>query len=164
MLLPLHQRGNDSVAEFEAAARLRYSEREELHKRSRHLGGIYLFGYSVEMRVKACFFRNAGFPVRRIITHADRQAAVAMATTLGLPTPPGPHDVAGWAALSVAARLTTTAPYVPALATEMIARATALYLIWRETLRYRAVQPTSGEITTVRSAARWFDRNHAKMR
>src|SRR5690349_10393450 len=102
MFPPLYERGYDCIVQFEDAAAQRSAEAEILLKRSRHLGAIYLFGYSVEMRVKAAFFRNAGFLAGRLISPQDRSNAIAMSATLGLPVAPGPHDIAGWAALAVA--------------------------------------------------------------
>jgi hypothetical protein len=164
MVPPLHERGRDCVAEFENAAVQRFAEAEVLLKRSRHLGAIYLFGYSVEMRVKAAFFRNAGFTDGRLISREDRSHAIGMSATLGLPASPGPHDIAGWAALAVAARLTTARPYETALGNLIVAQATSLYLIWREVLRYRATQPMPREIRTVRVIANWFAKNYAILR
>lgn len=165
-MLPLHLRGQDTVAEFEAAATQRFNEAERLGQRSHHLGAVYLFGYSVEMRVKALFFRNAGFATKQVITRQDRTDAADMYATLGLLTRPGQHDVSGWAALAVASRATTAAPYsvgAGGLGTEIVNRATALYLIWRETLRYRSVAATGAEFREVRRVAAWFGSNYGRM-
>src|SRR4051812_29277882 len=115
MPVPLYQRGVDSVKEFECAAAERFIEAELLHKRSRDLAAIYLWGYAVEMRVKAAFFRSAGFAPPQAISRTDRADHAALARTLGLLNPPGPHEISVWAQLAVAARATTAAPYPTAL-------------------------------------------------
>src|SRR6185437_5820814 len=104
---PLFERTYDSVSEFESAADLRYADALVLDRRSRKLGAVYLFGYSVEMRVKAMYFRNAGFTESRIITSIDRSAAAASWQVLGLGDPVGRHDILRWAELAVTARATT---------------------------------------------------------
>lgn len=135
-MLPLHQRQVDSVSEFEAASVERLRDAHVLHKRSRDLAAVYFYGYSVEMRVKAAYFRSAGFTAVTPITKADRDHATALFATLGLPSRPGQHDISGWTNLAVAARVTTPAAYPISFGTEMVNRATEVYLIWRETLRY----------------------------
>ena len=97
MILPLHQRGVDSIAEFEQAAKYRFAEASVLDKRSRKLGAVYLYGYSVEMRVKAAYFHNAGFSGRQIITDIDRNNAIGLWSLFGLLARPGQHDILGWA-------------------------------------------------------------------
>jgi len=163
---PLHQRGYDCIREYLAAARMRHSEARRLLERSHDLGAIYLYGYSVEMRVKAAYFHNAGLLREELITQQHRTDAVNMWTILGLATPPRPHDIAGWATLAVAARSTAPSPLRPyegAFGIEVVTRATSLYLIWRETLRYRSTQPLPRELRDVRSIADWFSSIEAKM-
>jgi hypothetical protein len=165
-LQPLHLRGTDSIEQFEAAAPQRLAEAERLSKRSHHLGAIYLYGYSVEMRVKAIYFRNAGFALHQVITREDRNHAANMYGTLGLLVRPGQHDIANWAILAVAARATTPAPYpigIGSIATEFANRAAAINLIWRETLRYRSSVPLGNEIREVRQIAHWFASLYARM-
>ena len=162
----LHQRGSDSITEFEAAAAQRCEEARRLTKVSYHLGAVYLYGYSVEMRIKALFFRNSGFRPDQIITQDDRRDALDMYLTLGLLARPGQHDIAGWANLAVAARATTARPYPTGagqLGQEIVNRATQIYLILRETLRYRATRPTTAEHRAVRQIAEWFEAGYAKM-
>ncbi len=163
MFLPLHQRGFDTIEEFRAAAMGRYEDARRLHRRSRDLGAIYLFGYAVEMLVKAAYFHNAGFLRARTISKADRKAAAQIWSTLGLLAEPGQHDIAGWASLAVAARVTCAIEYPLGFGNEIVTRASSLYLIWRETLRYRATQPLGREVREIRSIADWFMLNGDRM-
>jgi len=89
-MVPLHQRGYDCIDEYRAAALLRHSEAGRLQRRSHDMGAIYLYGYSVEMRVKAAYFHNAGFAARGSITPQDGANAINMWTALGLASAPGP--------------------------------------------------------------------------
>jgi hypothetical protein len=165
MIPPLWDRAVDTVAEFEAAALQRLNEAELLLKRSRDLAAIYLYGYSVEMRIKAVYFRNARTQPQLAlpITKTDRQNAAKMWTTLGLSVRPDGHHIAGWAELAVAARATTPNPYPVGFGNDIVNNAASLYLIWRETLRYWSIIPLNTELRTVRSIARWFASHHSKM-
>ena len=158
----LFDRGFDSVEEFECAAAQRFAEALSLDRHSYKLAAVYLYGYSVEMRVKAAFFRSAGYGASRQISVADRNDARAMWQILGLLVPPGQHDILGWAQLAVAARATPPHAY-GALGLEIINHATTIYLIWRETLRYRSTTPTSSERRSARTVAEWFERNYHRM-
>ncbi len=163
MAIPLYQRSYDCVAEFEAAAIQRHAEAEQLGKRSHHLGAIYLYGYSVEMRVKALYFRNAGFGQAAPISNKDRSDGADMYQVLGLLVKPGQHDIAGWATLAVAARATCTKPYLAPPGTRIVDHATDLYVMWRESLRYRSTRPLGAEFRLVRRIADWFSLHYARM-
>lgn len=163
----LHLRFHDSISEFEGAARQRFAEAERLYARSHFLGAIYLYGYSVETRVKALYFRSAGgHSVRQQITKEDREGAAKVFTSLGLAGKLGSHDIQGWALLAVTARRTTSRPYpagVGGLGFKITTNAADLYASWRETLRYSTVRPTGKEQRKVRRIARWFENEYATM-
>jgi hypothetical protein len=164
MLRPLYERGHDCIEEFERAAAQRHAEAIVLDKRSRKLAAIYLFGYSVEMRIKSLYFYNAGFGPSIPILVTDRASAVSMWQMLGLPTKPGPHDILGWAQLAVAARATTRLTQYGSLGTDAVAHAQSLGPVWSEVLRYRCCEPRTSEWKLARSVAQWFGRNYDRMK
>ena len=152
----LPNRGNDCVNEFEAAARQRYAD-------ARQLGAVYRYGYSVEMRVKALYFRAAGFTARQVITAADRKDATHMYLTLGLIAEPKQHDLYGWANLAVGARETTVRPLSATLGQDILTRAASFALMWSEVLRYRSTVPTAQEARDAERIAEWFGGNYGRM-
>jgi hypothetical protein len=162
-LSPLYLREDDSITAFERAAARRFREAVLLARRSHKLAAIYLFGYSIEMRVKAAYFHNAGFAPARTITRADRDWAVATWQAFGLLQKPGPHDVAGWAQLAVAIRVTTVRPPYGQFGVDVVNYATRVGAIWSEILRYRSIAPLPREAVDVRKIANWFELNYHRM-
>jgi hypothetical protein len=162
-LPPLYDRAHDSIVEFERAAAMRYREASLLDRRSYKLAGIYLFGYSIEMRVKAAYFQNSGFVGKQRITAADRDTARAMWQVLGLVTRPGAHDVLGWAQMAVAARATTSMTAYGLLGQEVVNRATRVAQVWSEILRYRTAAPLRREWIEIRAIAGWFQANYHRL-
>jgi hypothetical protein len=53
--------GFDTLAKLEAAATRRYAEAQRLAA-DEPLGALYLYGYTIEMRLKAAYYRLAGVP------------------------------------------------------------------------------------------------------
>lgn len=86
---PLAQRlRSDSVGEFRRAARARFAEGEVLAGAGHGLGAIHLWGYAVEMTLKAAYFRAVGTIDRRSITSRDlRNARDSAGGLLGVPGP-----------------------------------------------------------------------------
>ena len=163
-MTPLFDRNLESTGAWERAAADRFADGEVLHRRSRDLAAIYLWGYSVEIRVKAAYFRSAGLGPNRPITPADRSLHAGFAKLLfGFPGPAGGHEIDVWAQLAVAARTTTPSPYPTSFGLEVVSQASALYAVWRETLRYTDVRPTAAEVRRARSVASWFDRNYHRL-
>ncbi len=163
----LHERGSDCIAEFEAAAVRRHREARDLLRRSRDLGAVYLYGYTVELRLKAAYFSTSGvltqsglpFGPGDPITRADRDGVAKSGATLGVSLPYGNgHNVAFWAALLVARRAVSLRPYTQAFGQLVSDKAREVYSEWRETIRYRATQPSPRELRYVRDRAEWFGR------
>lgn len=115
---------NDSIAGFERAAAQRYRDAEVLRRANRRLSAIYLYGYAVEMWLKAAYFRvtfaHDGLDSKTQIDALRRRAAENEWIVLGLPKKLGPHDIAGWAHLLVKKRLDIGAPHTQQLANEII--------------------------------------------
>lgn len=155
---------DDSIAGFERAAAQRYRDAEVLRRANRRLSAIYLYGYAVEMWVKAAYFRaiftQGGLSSKTQIDSLRRRMAENEWIVLGLPKKPGPHDIAGWAQSLVKKRIVIGAPHTQQLANEIINRATSVCLHWREYMRYRSVPIAQTEVIAVKSEANWFRSNY----
>ena len=119
--------GTDVVPSLERAAAQRLTEAHTLWLGGHELAAIYLYGCSVEMRIKAAYFRfdfrTQGLDPRTIIDPARRNLALNQFATLGLVRKPGPHDVSGWAQLLVAKRVSLAKRYPPMLEREVVNQA-----------------------------------------
>jgi hypothetical protein len=159
--------GEDTLGKLEAAATRRYAEARRLEV-TEPLGAVYLYGYTVEMRLKAAYYRVAGLVPASQLNAARK---IAEATIKGSP-PTVPkttiagrfvsagHNVRGWAWLLETTR--ATPPNIPmsaALAREMQANAQVSFDLWSETLRYRANRPRPTELAAINVSAAWFRRN-----
>lgn len=155
--------GADTLGKLEAAARRRFREAHALEESGEHLGAIYLYGYSVEIRLKAAYYRTIGLVPRTTIDRATHRIP-AEQMIRNLPSlPPGSapgHHVIGWAALLEQARAQVGRPMPAPLVAEMSRQAHNVFKCWTESLRYRANTPYNQELEAVRQAANWF-RTHA---
>jgi hypothetical protein len=151
---------DDSVRGFERAAIRRLLDAEALRRLDRRMAAIYLYGYSVEMWIKAAYFRTvflvSGLPPTSPIDFHRRKAAVDEWQALGLPQKPVPHDIAGWAQLLVAKRISLDVAYPVSLSNEIADRATTVYLNWREYMRYRSITVNLSALSSVQAEANWF--------
>jgi hypothetical protein len=153
------QGAGDTIARFESAALRRFAEADLLRAdHDRHLAAIYLYGYCVELWLKAAVYRSFGFSSRQRITISDRRSAEAQvspfAKTQGTPG----HSLTAWVGYLAARK----APGNPALSIEIDRRATELSLRWRETFRYAPNRPSNQEIIDVHEVATWFRRKHRR--
>jgi hypothetical protein len=159
--------GTDVVPTLERAATCRFREADTLYAGGHGLAAIYLYSYSVEMRIKAAYFRfdfrTQGLDPQTVIDPARRNFAVSQFAILGLPKKPGPHDVLGWAELLVAKRVSLAMRYPPTLEREVVNQARLLSERWVETLRYRSNRPYGHEVRTVNEVAAWFDCNYYQL-
>lgn len=154
------QIGDDSVLKLEKASSERFVDAECLANRGGKLAAIYLYGYVIEMRIKAAYFRMEGHAGNQPITRQDRSIAEAHARSLGI-TFQGPHDFAHWAIYLVSFDGTRPRPiYAQAFGQEMVNRARAAYQDWGPSLRYRSLVPSASEVENLRSGAIWFSRNY----
>ncbi len=162
--LRLGQPDDDFVSTFEAAASRNFIDAKILRRSGRRAAAIYLYGYSVEMRVKAAYFQAlfqaTGMPPDSRITATSRRQEVDSWHMIHAPRKPGPHDIEGWANLLVRKRDHLGIPYAAAIATEIVDRSANVYLNWREYMRYRAVRVHAQEVTDVHIDADWFRRNY----
>ena len=159
--------GDDTLGKLEAAGRARFREARRLED-VEPLGAVYLYGYSIEIRLKVAYYRTIGLVPQSVINPGlhRRPAENAINRLPQLPRHPsgGPsagHHLVGWARLLEQERATQPGrtPMPPALATAMHAHVDTAFSCWVESLRYRANKPTVIELDAVRYAARWFRAN-----
>lgn len=161
--------GQDTVAKLERAATRRFVEAMHLES-DEPLGAIYLYGYVIEMRLKAAYYRLAGVP-----NHADlnvplpgstlspRKAAELNIKTLlgqGAAGAVG-HHLTGWATLLIATRAATLRrSYEISFRDALLDHVKNAALCWTEVLRYRANKPYDEERKVVAQAAGWLKHNY----
>jgi hypothetical protein len=159
--------GTDLLPTLEKAAARRMAEADTLVAGGHGLAAIYLYGYSVEMRIKAAYFRfdfrTQGLDPRTVIDPARRNLAAGQFAALGLRNRPGQHDVLGWAQLLVAKRVVLTMRYAQILERELVNQSRALSDRWIETLRYRSNTPYRHEVRNVSEVAAWFACNYYQL-
>ena len=152
--------GPDCIAGFRSAAVQRHLDACRLADNERRTGAVYLWGYSIEMLLKAAFFRAFGYDSQRPITAADLRAAVQLAPSLGYAWPAGAnlHHLPGWSQLLVRLRANLPNEAYPSLAfaSRIQRRAVHVYQVWRETLRYHENRAYEFEVRAVRECAEWF--------
>lgn len=106
----------DSIREFRAAARERYTDGLELAGRGRRTGAIYLWGYAAEMTLKAAYFSLLGSAEAEELDWGRHlRPAIQRGRGLGIPWPGRGegHNVRAWAELLVRARLVPPATAYP---------------------------------------------------
>jgi hypothetical protein len=161
--------GPDTAGKLEAAAVRRFAEAIKLQD-DEPLGALYLYGYTIEMRLKAAYYRLTGVPEGWDI-FAKRPNQSISPRQLGedtirlllnlLPRTPVGHHLTGWARLVIETRrghLLGALP--PSHEIALWNQAQNAARLWRETLRYHANKPYDRELEDVRAAARWLKRNY----
>jgi hypothetical protein len=157
--------GPDTVIGFLAAAEQRYADGLRLAETDRRTGAVYLWGYAVEMLLKAAYFRVVGSGPRQPILRDDLRAAVDLAPTVNCHFPGRNfHHLIGWSDLLICTRLALGQPYsdprFPAAITHHTRR---VYQVWRETLRYHQNTAYQFEVTAVREGVEWFLEQAARL-
>jgi hypothetical protein len=149
----------DTLGKLEKAATRRYAE-AALLVADEPLGAIYLFGYTVEMRLKAAYFRTIGLISTSPLDNPRKAAENKIRLFPGLKGPPG-HWLYGWARLLEQTRATThgVLPLPAGLVHSMYTHVQNIETCWTITLRYHANKPYNVELTTVQSSASWFRAN-----
>ena len=155
--------GFDTLGKLEQAARRRYAEARLLVSHE-PLGAIYLFGYTVEMRLKAAYFRTVGLAPASDLAPFRKVAERNIRTLLGITGTVG-HNLYGWANLLETTRATTPGATALSsrLAKEMYKHVQNIDACWKEVLRYRANKPYDDELKAVRFGASWFKVNSRRL-
>lgn len=165
-VLPLAERlSPDTVAKLESAGLHRFESAEKLRIHARRLAALYFYGYSAEMWLAAAYFRSAGFRPHDPIDPDTRHRRMGQARQLRLMNG-DPHPLVGWARFlqwqrSAAGRLAESdAQMLQAAVNKTI----EIYHYWRPELRYKVVEITDAQLTTVRRAVTWLRDNQSNLR
>jgi hypothetical protein len=170
----LNRIGDDSLAKLEAAATLRFREARKLQDRGERLGALYLYGYTIEMRLKAAYYRLAGLGDNDDLSQrsapgsqSPRNAAEAQIRALpglNLAGSVG-HHLEGWVRLLVRTRSShlVVAPFATVFEKQLSDHVQSAARQWKEYLRYRANRPYDEELSDVTDAARWIGRNYHQL-
>lgn len=168
----LNRIGHDTLAKLEAAATRRHAEARRLAA-NEPLGALYLYGYTVEMRLKAAYYRLIDVPdgwniEEPIAPNPDSPRKIAQSLIKGLLNLGSPgaagHHIVGWATLLIHTRSShVLGAYDAALESALSNHAQAAGRQWREILRYRANRPYDEELDEVIAAANWVRRNYRRI-
>lgn len=149
----------DSIREFRLAAEERFQDGLCMAAAGRRTAAVYVWGYAVEMTLKAAYFQTLGFLLNQTIALSHLHGAKANAPALGVVWQGNNlHSIESWAELLVATRATQPgwAYANPAFAGWVVGRARSLGGLWRETLRYRKNVAYAFEVVRAKNAAEWF--------
>jgi hypothetical protein len=160
-LLP-HRFATECTSEFRLSALARREEGEALAAAGLGTGAIYLWGYAVEMTLKAAYFSRLGFGSLDPILISDLRTAIgnspaSTASTLGM-TPSGNlHDLAGWGQLIILYRR-KYGPAYPSVGFERDVRRRSAYAgnLWSETIRYHKNKAYRYEVEGMRRVTMWI--------
>src|SRR5258708_27457400 len=131
---------HDSIVQFELAAVQRFEEATLLYYGSRQYAAIYLYGYAVEMWLKAAYFHNEGIigNLSGPVTRVDRDRAWAQRSAAGAPAgAANQHDVEVWARLLIYVRRTAGIhpPYIPLIESTLLRYTAMLRHHWDVDIR-----------------------------
>lgn len=145
-------------------------EAESLYSAGHGLGAIYLYGYVIEISLKAAYYRIIGLvPTTLIDTRLHRGPAQQVIRNMqGLPTHPqgaasAGHNLIGWARLLEQERANSMTPLAANFATQLHRLIQDVFECWAEFLRYRANRLYDQEVETVRHAAMWIRRRYSAL-
>ncbi len=149
----------DCIEGFRNAAIQRHADALNLAQSERRTAAIYLWGYVVEMVMKASYFDLIGMDPKAPITRAELKDAYSVSVNLGWPhgTGRGYHNLEGWGNLLVLKRADLGRNYAdPREAERVKNKSKQFQLLWRETLRYHDNKVYLFEVAQARALARWF--------
>jgi hypothetical protein len=157
--------GAESIDSLQRAAKERYEEATLLFYGSRKYAAVYLYGYAIEMWLKAAFFHNEGLKgVFDSLDRSDLQRGWNQHGPAGIVLPPGSnwHSYEVWADLLVYIRRVAGffAPYPPAVELRILQEARNAKQHWDVSMRYNHVAVSDLEVIEVRDAATWFQQNY----
>ncbi|MCI0681633.1 MAG: hypothetical protein L0Y71_05985 [Gemmataceae bacterium] len=158
--MPLAQRIQGrahSIQNLRLSALARFREGRLLVINDRRLAGIYLWGYCVEMLLKAAYFRLKGWsPIQTITVDDMRQAKQHATQLLKCAWPGNLHYLPGWKDLLTEERQRVGTPFARSFSRSLNAQVSRLALHWSETLRYHDLRPFRGEVRVCEQATTWL--------
>jgi hypothetical protein len=150
----------DTIREFRLAAAVRMRDGDCLVATGQRTAAIYLWGYAVEMTLKAAYFSFIGLPENQILDYAQFHKATTDAIQLqiqGWPKSGMHHKLGLWGQLLVDLHAVRGPAYPNnRFGQEVLDCVDNVWTLWRETLRYRANQAYDWELNTVQRASRWL--------
>lgn len=158
----------DSIVQLETAARERFEEACLLRLARRPFIAIYLFGYAIEMWLKAAYFHNEGIcGVSDPLRQADRDRAWRQRQAAGfLRATVNQHDLDAWAHLLVFIRRVKGfhAPYAPTVEGAIRSNAATAYTHWNVEMRYQHISPVlASEVDEMLENAAWFSAHYSSL-
>jgi hypothetical protein len=160
-LLPPH----DTVGGFEDARSARFEEGLCLwaycDAPANRAGSAYLLGYSIEIALKAAYFRVEGLGPTSPIDRPRLNTTKLRIGLLGVTTPhESLHSVLYWCDALRALRASQGSP-LPAVADAELQRHTrSSYDRWWVEMRYKPSATSATALSELVEAATWFDRNY----
>lgn len=127
----------------------------------RPTAAVYLLGYSVELRLKAAFFRFTG-----VAPHEDLWAVggpMAYARNHAGWHGRNLHDLLGWLGLLTDERAALGQPLPVETATLLQLSVLTVDAHWRETLRYKHTAAAPGEVEEAYQGADWLRANYERL-
>lgn len=157
--------GHDTLQKLESAAKRRHREGDRLRSAGERLGALYMYGYTIEIRLKTAYYRLAGVPLNKPMAMSTRGQAERLVKELHGPTGlSAGHDLIGWALLVEQTRVNHSfGPLGPRFAMNLRNHVQGAAGHWRELLRYRANRPYASELEAVFLVAKWVRRNHREL-
>ena len=159
----------ESIAQFEIAARQRFEEASLLYFGRRPYSAIYLYGYAVEMWLKAAYFHNEGIivGVNDPVTPQDSDRAWKQREVFGAANRnSNQHDIKIWAYLLIYIRRTAGIypPYKPLVESTLQITVQPCRDHWSVEMRYRHLELVQlAEIDAGRNIAEWFSCNYLSL-
>ncbi|MCI0701842.1 MAG: hypothetical protein L0241_12230 [Planctomycetia bacterium] len=152
----------ECIREFDLAATERYADAAAIVTARRRTAAIYLYGYVVEMLLKAAYFRLVGYgdadPIDVVALRAAvGESSASMSRTLGLPGTRNFHDLSAWVNLIVAYRASRSLVYAEAgFGMTLTAQVTVIDDRWTETIRYHKNTAYQHELDRVAGSCEWL--------
>jgi len=149
----------DSIAEFRSASHQRYNDGLSLAIQGRRTGAIYLWGYAIEMTLKAAYFSFIGKGVRDPITWSgDLLPAIRTARQQGVlwSRQRAGHNLLAWSEWLIVTRINYSMGYAADFQSEVYYQAQQAYQLWNETLRYHKNIAYLFEVQRMQESTEWF--------
>ncbi|HWE37512.1 MAG TPA: hypothetical protein VG406_13160 [Isosphaeraceae bacterium] len=152
---------SDTIRKFENAAVQRFRDAEVLAENGRRLAAIYLYGYSVEMLLKAACCRLDGIPVNHGIDLETMKRLKSKPETNRRLQGGGQqafivenlHDIGGWAQLMVAELMLQRPQSDRGELRRIVIAVEEIRRRWSPEMRYRPTDPSEADLREVREAA-----------
>lgn len=160
--VPLPQ---DTIDGFEDARRARFEEGLYLwayaDAPANPAGSAYLLGFSIEIALKAAYFRVEGLAPAFPIDHQVLNTARNKAGLLGVTTPHESfHSLVFWCEALRALRVSLGSPLPPAADAPLQRYARSSQDRWWVGMRYQPSATSAAELDDLVEAASWFDSNY----